>query len=415
MTLEDSLAQRQRAVPAERQGPLSNLRVLDMTTFLSGPYCTQILGDLGAEVIKLEHPAGDVTRALPPHFVEGDSAYFLGTNRNKKSIVIDLKRDEGKELFRDLALRCDVLVENFRPGVLARLGITYDDIAEESPGLVWCSISGFGQDGPQKSSPAYDMMIQALSGVMSLTGEPGGPPVRTGIPLSDLAAGMFAAIGILSALAERSSSDQGQQIDISMLDCQISMLSYLGTYHLVSGDVPSRQGRGHESIPTYRSFEAGDGEELVITANTESMWRSLCEVLELRELLEDDRFLGNELRNINRDPLWAILGHRLRERPAQEWADDLLAAGVPAATIKNLDQALVDPQVLHRNMILELRSPSETPLRLLGDPIKLSRTYRSGHKYPPKLGEDTIPVLTEVLGLSETRIAKLREAGVIVS
>jgi len=256
MTPADSVVQRQDAILSfDKQGPLSNLRILDVTTFLSGPYCTQILGDLGAEVIKVEHPAGDATRTLPPHFVEGDSTYFLSTNRNKKSIVIDLKVDEGKMLFRDLIRRCDVLVENFRPGVLERLGLTYDDMAKESPGLVWCSISGFGQDGPNRDFPAYDMMIQALSGVMSLTGERGGSPVRTGIPLSDLAAGMFAVIGILAAIEERSSSGQGQQIDISLLDSQISMLSYLGTYHLVSGDVPSRQGRGHESIPTYRSFK----------------------------------------------------------------------------------------------------------------------------------------------------------------
>ena len=416
MTPADSVVQRQDAILSlDKQGPLSNLRILDVTTFLSGPYCTQILGDLGAEVIKVEHPAGDATRTLPPHFVEGDSTYFLSTNRNKKSIVIDLKVDEGKMLFRDLVRRCDVLVENFRPGVLERLGLTYDDMAKESPGLVWCSISGFGQDGPNRDFPAYDMMIQALSGVMSLTGERGGLPVRTGIPLSDLAAGMFAVIGILAAIEERSSSGQGQQIDISLLDSQISMLSYLGTYHLVSGDVPSRQGRGHESIPTYRSFEGRDGEQLVITANTEAMWRSLCEVLELQELVHDDRFANNELRNLNREPLWAILGQRFKERPAQEWADDLLAASVPTATIKNLDEALRDPQVVHRNMVVELRSPTGTPLRLLGDPVKLSRTRRSSHKYPPKLGEDTTSVLKELLGLSEIRIEELREAGAIAS
>lgn len=394
-------------------GTLSHIVVLDLTTFLSGPHCTQIMADLGAEVIKVEHPRGDLTRKIPPHFVEGDSAYFLSTNRGKKSVVVDLKAPEGQAIINDLAVKCDVLVENFRPGVVNRLGLDYETLAQHNPGLVWCSISGYGQDGPYRDLPAYDMVVQAISGIMSLTGEPGRPPVRTGIPLSDLVGGMFAVIGILAALQERTISGKGQQIDISLLDCATSLLSYQGVYHLVSGEIPNRQGSGHDSIPTYRTFIASDGEEVAVTANTEKMWRGLCEAIELPSLADDPRFATLGTRYQNREALWEILENLFQARPSQEWVERLRAVDVPAATVNSVDRTLKHPQVLHRQMVLELESPQGERVRLLGNPIKLSRSNISEFIYPPKLGQDTGAVLASKLGFPNDKIERLMESGVI--
>ena len=280
--------------PEAGSGPLSGLRILDLTQFLAGPYATMIFADLGAEVIKLEAPVGDWSRVLPPNFVGEDSCYYLSINRNKQSIVVDMKNDEGLEIVRRLADESDILVENFRPGVLDRLGLTYEGLSKRNPGLIWASISGFGQTGKDRDRPAYDMIVQAISGGMGMTGEPGRSAVRSGIPLGDLSAGMYAVIGALAALEERRSSGKGQYIDISMLDCQVSMLCYQAAYYLHSGNNPGRQGWGHDSIPTYRGFNCANGSSLVITANTERMWQALCDVLAISELKEDARFTLNE-------------------------------------------------------------------------------------------------------------------------
>src|SRR5712671_3891100 len=268
---------------------LQGLIVLDMTQVLSGPYCTQVLGDLGAEVIKLEAPQGDLARAMQPHFVGPDSVYFVSLNRNKRSVVVDLKTPEGVELVRRLAAACDVVVENNRPGVLARLGLRADELRKDNSRLIWCAISGFGQDGPYRDKPAYDMIVQALAGGMSLTGEPGGRPVRAGIPIGDIAAGMYAAIAILAALNRRHASGQGETIDISMLDCHAAMLTYQAAYFLHAGQAPGRQGSGHDSIPVYRVFTGGDGNDFVVCAITEANWLALCRVLDKR-LDADPRF-----------------------------------------------------------------------------------------------------------------------------
>ena len=393
--------------------PLSHLRVLDLTSFLSGPHCTQILGDLGAEVIKVERPEGDMTRTLPPHFVGGDSAYFLSTNRNKKSIVVDLKNPEGRELIIELAHKCDVLIENSRPGVVERLGLDYDEISDHHPGLVWCSISGFGQNGPSRDLPAYDMVIQAISGVMSLTGEKGRAPVRTGVPLSDLVGGMYAAIAILAALQERDVSGRGQQIDISLLDSMISMLSYQGVYYLVSGDVPDRQGRGHDSIPTYRTFTASDDGDVTVTANTEKMFQSLCEVTGIAEVIDDPRFATLEARHKHREQLWELLDAKFRTRKAADWVDLLRAAGIPTATVNTVDHALNDPQVRHRNMVVTLRGSTDRSIQVLGNPMKFSRSSSAPDLYPPALGDDTVQVLRDLLDYTEADIRQMAEAGVI--
>jgi CoA:oxalate CoA-transferase len=396
-----------------RRGPLAHLRVLDLTQFLSGPYATQILGDLGADVIKVESPEGDMTRVLPPHFVGSQSAYYLSINRNKRSLAIDMKSEAGRALVRDLALASDIVVENFRPGVLERLGLGYADLSAAKPSIIWCSISGFGQDGPYRDRPAYDMIVQAMSGGMSLTGEPEGNAVRSGIPVGDLAAGMYGAIGILAAHAEAVRSGQGKLVDVAMLDCQVAMLSYQAAYCLASGSPPGRQGRGHDSIPTYRAYTCGDGVDVAITANTERMWRSLCAVVGRPELADDERFTVNERRYANRQALWAILEEAFRQKCAAEWVDALLAAEIPAAVVNTLDRSLADPQVLHRNMVLDLHGPAGEQLRVAGNPVKFAGEGEPPHRYPPELGTDNHAVLRDVLLLSDDRIAELARDKVI--
>lgn len=311
-------------------------------------------------------------------------------------------------------LQSDVLVENFRPGVMKRLGLDYETLSAAHPTLVYCAISGFGQDGPDRDRPAYDMIVQALSGGMSLTGEPEGHAVRAGVPIGDLTAGMYSAIGVLAALERRHVTGHGQYIDVSMLDGQVSLLCYQAASYLASGRVPGRQGRGHDSIPTYRCFSARDGIDVVITANTEKMWQSLCEVLELRELLEDERYHTNTHRHRNRDTLLPILEAAFRKRDASDWADRLRAAGVPVGTVNTLDRALSDQQVLYRSMVLDLVGKEEGQrARVVGNPIKMSDSPGTEHRYPPCLGADTRRVLSKVLSLSDAEINELLRAGVI--
>jgi CoA:oxalate CoA-transferase len=379
--------------------PLVGLQVLDLTTFLSGPYATQILADLGADIVKIEPPGGDSSRLIPPYFVDGDSAYFHSVNRNKRSVVADLKTASDLALVRSLAQVADVVIENYRPGTLARLGLDYAEVAATNPAVVWCSISGFGQDGPYRDRPAYDMIVQALSGGMSLTGLPDGPPVRSGIPLGDLAAGMFAAIGTLASLRQRADTGRGRHVDISMLDCQISMLSYQGAYHLLAGAMPGRQGRAHDSIPTYRGFTAADGVDIMITANTERMWQELCRVLDVTRLLNDPRFVDGAARQAHRGELEPVLEYAFLARTAAEWLPLLHAAGIPAAPVNTVADALDDQHVRHRRMVRDVEDDNGRPrLRLLGNPVKFcdsgsERPFRS----PPKLGQDRQQVVDDWL------------------
>ncbi len=387
--------------------PLAGIKVLDLTQFLAGPFGTQILGDLGAEVIKCEWPEGDPTRAVAPHFIGDDSAYFAACNRNKRSISIDFKTEAGRALVRRLALAADIVVENFRPGVVRRLGLDYDDLAREKPALIWCSISGFGQDGPYRDRPAFDMIVQALSGGMSLTGELGGPPVRSGIPLGDLCAGMYGAIGILAALEERHRTGKGKFIDVAMLDCQIAMLNYQATYHLNAGVLPGRQGRGHDLIPTYRAFTAGDGIDVLITANTAKNWIDLCAVLGEAALAEDPRFRTAQDRLANRAVLWQLLEAAFKKEPAEEWVRRLQAAEIPCGVVNTVDRSLKDPQVRHRNMVIELEGPNGLSARGPGDPVKFRGEEEPRHRFPPLTGADTRAVLAELLGLSAADIDRL--------
>jgi len=392
---------------------LSDIRILDLTQVLSGPYCTQMLADMGAEVIKVEGPQGDVARAMPPYYVGGDSVYYLSINRSKRSIVIDMKIPEGIALVRRLALSSDVVIENFRPGVCQRLGLSADDLRAEKPALIWCSISGFGQEGPYRDKPAYDIIVQALSGGMSLTGARDGVPVRAGIPIGDLTAGMYAATAILAALHRRTRTGRGDVIDISMLDCQAAMLCYQAAFHLHSGQVPGRQGREHDAIVTYGTFAAKDGIEVVIAAVTERMWASLCHVLGCEELTADARFVTADDRNVNRSALIPLLRERFLARSADEWTSLLDKEGVPAGALNTLDRVMADPQIAHRHMIIELASDDKRRARVMGDPIIFREARRRTPRYPPAAGEDTVTVLGDVLGLDRTAIERLRASGAV--
>jgi CoA:oxalate CoA-transferase len=398
-----------------RTGPLAGIRVIDFTQFLSGPYATMIMGDLGAQILKIENPAGELSRQLPPHFIAAESLYYLSVNRNKHSVAVDLKAPQGVQLVRELIATADVVIENFRPGVLARLGFDPAQLRQQNPQLVWCSISGFGQSGPARDWPAYDIIVQALSGGMSLTGETDGAAVRSGIPVGDLAAGMFAVIGILAALAERNRSGQGRAVDISMLDCQVSMLTYQAAYYLHSGIVPGRQGRGHDSIPTYRSFTARDGRDIVVAANTEEMWQALCVQLEARELANDPRFSSNALRLQNRQALWAILEQRFAARDAADWLLRLRGASVPVAEVNTLERAFAQEQVAHRQMIVEMTSESGQCVRAAGNPVKFDGVDAHAHRYPPSLGQDSQSILQHTLGLSDAQVSDLVAAGVVAA
>ena len=396
---------------SQGEPPLRGLRVLDLTQFLAGPFCTQILADLGAEIIKIEPQTGDPTRFLPPYFYKGESAYFLAINRSKQSVVLDLSIEPGRNVFYDLVKKADVLIEAFRPGVAKKLGADYDALKRVNPRIVYCSISGFGQDGPYATRPAYDMIVQALSGAMSLTGEIGGRPVRSGTPIGDLNAGQSAATAILAALWERERSRVGQAVDISMLDVQISMLSYLGEYYLISGDVPGLQGRGHMSIPTYNAFRARDGRDVLICANTERMWQQLCQALEIPELVSDSRFETNERRHANRAELEPILERAFAKYDCADLLKRFHEHGIPSAPVNSVAEALADPQIVHRSMVREVAHTLGGEIRVLGNPIKFSRSAENEFSSPPTLGQHTESVLRETLGYTPTDIESLRQRG----
>ncbi|KPF89815.1 carnitine dehydratase [Novosphingobium sp. AAP83] len=395
-----------------RSPPLSGVRIVDFTTFLSGPFCTQLFGDLGADVIKIESFEGDSSRSIPPHFVDDDSAYYLSTNRNKRSIALNLKTPEGLATARKLIAKADIVVENFRPGICARLGLDPAVIRKDQPELIWVSISGFGQVSPWRDRPAYDMIVQALSGVMSLTGEEGRSAMRLGIPAGDIIAGMYATIAALAALARRGRDGEGQTIDISMLDGQLSMLSYQAQYHLISGTMPGPQGAGHDSIPTYRSFRAGDGREFVVTANTDGMWRSMCNVLGLPELPELPEFATQGLRLANRELLWSKLEQAFLARSAVEWVEALTKEGVPVALIKNVGEAIADAREHGRDMIVPVEGYGRN-FEMIGSPMKLEGVDMPLDA-PPPLSCNAMEILSGLLGLDSAEIGALQEAGALL-
>ncbi|MEY9853170.1 CoA:oxalate CoA-transferase [Leifsonia sp. EB41] len=398
---------------AQQRPPLDGVRVIDLTTFLSGPSATQLLGDLGADVIKVEAIGGDSSRAIAGPELDGDSAYFLANNRNKRSIAIDLKSPEGLEIARRLIGGADVVIENFRPGVTTRLGLDPAEVLAAQPSLVWASISGFGQEGPLRDRPAYDMVVQALSGVMSLNGHAGSPAARLGIPAGDVVAGLYAVIGILAALHARAESGVGRIVDVSMLRGQLAMLSYQALYTSLTGVAPGPQGAAHDSIATYRSFRAGDGREFVVTANTPRMWEDLCRVLGVPELIDDERFIDAAARLRNRDSLWALLEAQVDLRPAAEWIDELAAASVPVAPVKNVLEALSDARAADDGSLLTV-SGDDASFENVATPIRFVATHAVEPTYPPALGADTRRLLNE-LGYSDQDVDGLSAEGVVVS
>lgn len=399
----------------EPPGPLSHLTVLDFTQFLAGPFTTQVLADLGATVIKMESKSGDMTRGVAPHFVGPNSAYFWSLNRRKQSIVVDLKDPRGRDLCLRLVERADIVMENFRPGVMDRLGLGYERMRAVNPRIVYCAISGFGQTGPLRDRPAYDAIVQAMSGTMSLTGEPDRAPVIIGPPIGDITAGLYASVAALAAVSDRDRTGRGRYIDVAMLDSQLALLSYHAIYHLVSGIVPVAQGRRHVSIPTYRSYVCADGADIFVTANTERMWGLLCDVVGLPELKDDPRFAINADRLARKEELWTLLEERFATRPAAEWAHDLMEAGVPASVINTLDRAFAEPQVEAREMVVEAVDSLGNRAPVVGNPIKLDGAPSPQTHPMPLLGEHTADILRSTVGLDDDAIEQLIADGVVVT
>ncbi|HCH36718.1 MAG TPA: formyl-CoA transferase [Acidobacteria bacterium] len=394
-------------------GPLDGLTVLDLTRVLSGPYCTMMLADMGARVIKIEHPErGDDTRGWGPPFVSGESTYFLSVNRNKESVTLDFKTPEGREVLDALIERADVLVENFRPGTLDRLGLGYTDVRSRNPQLVYVSISGFGQTGPRRQEPGYDAAIQAEGGLMSITGDANGPGYRLGVAIADITAGMFAAYGTSLALFARQRSNQGQLVDIGMLDSVAALLTYQAGIHFATGGIPERLGNRHPTVVPYETFEATDG-EFVLAVGNDALWRKFCIVAGLEEIVADPRFATNRARVQAYDELRPLLERALRTRSRQTWIEDLTAAGVPCGDVRNIAQVLADPQLAAREMVTELEHIVAGKIRVLGIPTKLSETPGTVKNPPPALGEHTDKVLEELLDINQAERSRLRQLGAI--
>ena len=400
------------AVGEPRAGALAGLTVLDLSRVLSGPFATMTLADLGADVVKIEQPGtGDDTRQWGPPFQGDEAAYFLSVNRNKRSLAVDLKSADGLALVRDLARRADVVVENFRPGTAARLGLGYDDLAAENPGLVYASISGYGQTGPDSHRAGYDAIAQARSGIMSVTGEADGPPVRVGVSSADLVAGMWAVIGILAALRERDRSGQGQWVDISLLDGSVSWLTYVASGYFATGTRPPRYGSAHPTIAPYQGFATKDG-DLMLAVGNDAIWRRFASVAGRADLLEDPRFTTNPLRVEHRDELLPLVADAMAARTSVEWVEVLDAAGVPVGPIQTVDEVVTDPQVLARGMIGEVKHPTAGTVRTIGCPVRLTATPPQVRTAPPLLGQHTDDGLAE-LGVDQERLAALRASGAV--
>jgi crotonobetainyl-CoA:carnitine CoA-transferase CaiB-like acyl-CoA transferase len=396
-------------------GPLTGLRVLDLTRVLAGPTCTQMLGDLGAEVIKIERPeAGDDTRGFAPPFVPNtkESAYFVGVNRNKKSVTLDIAKPEGQAIIHKLLEHCDILVENFKVGALAKYGLGYEQLAKTHPRLIYCSITGFGQTGPYAPRPGYDALIQAMGGVMSLTGEPNGSPQKVGVPVADLFAGLYGCIGILAAVNHRNSTGQGQQIDIGMLDTHVAWLANQGMNYLATGENPARLGNQHPNIAPYQEFPTKDG-YLILAVGNDPTFERFCKAFGQEALLADPRFATNPIRVQNRQLVTDTLTPVMKSKTTAEWIDALEALKIGCGPINTLEQVFADPHVQAREMVVEMAHGSGETVKVIANPVKLSATPPSYRSPPPVLGEHTEDVLASVLKMSASDIAALREKGIL--
>ncbi|MGI9410211.1 MAG: CaiB/BaiF CoA transferase family protein [Hyphomicrobiaceae bacterium] len=403
-------------------GPLSGIRVVDLTRILAGPSCTQILGDLGADVIKIEMPgAGDDTRRWGPPFLPDDngeptneSAYFSCANRNKRSVTINISAPEGQKLIRDLINKSDVLVENFKFGGLAKYGLSYDGLKTDNPGLVYCSITGFGHTGPYAKRPGYDVLMQGMGGLMSVTGAADGEPQKCGVPISDLMAGMYASVSICAALRHREQSGKGQAIDIGMLDTTVAMMANQALNYLASDEVPPRLGNEHPNIAPYQVFPTGDG-NIIVACGSEQQFQRLCEIMDRPDIPQDPRFTVNKQRLAHRQELVDVLEPIFMSKPSSYWLDVLEQHSISCGPINNLEQTFADPQVQARGMRLEMEHPAtgQRPVSLVASPVRLSETRVEYRHAPPLLGQHTEEVLREVLGLDEAAVGGLRDAGTI--
>ena len=395
---------------------LEHITVLDLTHMLSGPYGTMLLADLGARTIKVEPPgSGEGTRRLleedPDYSVDGMGAYFLTLNRNKESVCVDLKTEAGKAVFFDLVRKADVVYDNFSVGVTDRLGINYTSLSEINPRIITCSVTGFGQTGPEVHRPAFDQVVQAMGGGMSITGTADGGPVRSGIPIGDLCGGMFGTMGVLAALGQREQTGMGQHVDVSMLDAQISMLNYMATMHLMSGIIPTAIGNSHFVHVPYNSFTTSDG-YVIVACIGDRFFEQFVNAMDL-SALRNPEYLKQPVRHAAKAEIEAIINEEMKTQSTAYWLDKLRAARIPCGPVNNLEQALGDTQVQARDMVVEVTLDSGKTVRMPGNPIKLSASKQPDYARPPAVGEHTCDILEGLLGYSQERIGQLRQSGAI--
>ncbi len=394
-------------------GPLEGIKVLDLSWVLAGPFATMVLSDLGAEVIKVEEPkVGDIARGNGPH-VRGLSSYFLSLNRGKKSLALNLASEQGKDIFLKLVEHVDVVVENFTPGTMEKLGLGYETLKQRNPKIIYAACSGFGKTGPYATKPAFDVIVQAMGGIMSVTGEPGGPPIRPGVSIGDIAAGLFLCIAILACLQERHVSGQGQMIDISMLDCQVAIQENAFVRYLNTGEVPRALGTRHPVFTPFQVFPTKDGYIAVaMMGGVRDQWPLYCAAIGRLDIIDDERFQTGWLRTQNYDVLEPILTEAMKAKTTQEWLEELEQVEIPCGPVNTIDQVAADPQVAARGMIKTVHHPKAGSFKVTNTPINLSRTPSQLERASPDLGEHTVEVLSELLGMTEPELLALENRGV---
>jgi CoA:oxalate CoA-transferase len=395
-------------------GPLEGIRVLDLTQVLFGPFATMLLSDMGAEVIKIERPeVGDIARGNGP-IVRGQSTYFLSLNRGKKSVSLNLATEEGAAVFLKMVKNADILVQNFKPGTMEKLGLGYEKVREHNPRIIYVSGSGFGQDGPYAGKPAFDIIVQAMGGVMSITGEEGGPPLRPGVSYGDIAAGLFLCIATLAALEERHKSGEGQYVDISMLDCQVAVQENAFVRYLNTGEIPHAIGTRHPVITPFQTFETSDGSIAVaLRGGVKDQWPLFCAAIDRVDIIDDPRFNDGWQRTLHHGELEPIIIDAMKKKTTQEWVGELERMGIPCGPVNTIDKVAGDPQVNARNMIIDVQHPEAGTFKVVNSPFKFSRSSYKVEKASPELGEDTEDILERLAGITKEEISRLRDEGVV--